>query len=158
MASEGVRLSRERTEGSMQVRIMLQIVGDDGAVGDLEDVASLTKITEGAEDLGLSLAESKTLLAAAQQRIVKAQVDCWLERHRHCPISGRKLRCKGSYPVTFRIRDWRDRKRNFERSSAGPCPKRGRLGTSALSTAMIASRSAGSLTISVGRAFRPIRI
>jgi hypothetical protein len=102
MASEGARLSRERTEGSMQVRIILQIVGDDGAVGDLEDVASLTKITEGAEDLGLSLAESKTLLAAAQQRIVKAQVDCWLERHRHCAISGRKLRCKGSYPVTFR--------------------------------------------------------
>ncbi len=81
---------------------MLQIVGDDGAVGDLENVASLTKITEGAEDLGLSLAESKTLLAAAQQRIVKAQVDYWLERHRHCAKSGRKLRCKGSYPVTFR--------------------------------------------------------
>jgi hypothetical protein len=32
MASEGARLSRERTGGSMQVRIMLQIVGDDGAV------------------------------------------------------------------------------------------------------------------------------
>jgi hypothetical protein len=109
----------------MQVRIMLQIVGDDGAVGDLEDVASLTKITEGAEDLGLSLAESKTLLAAAQQRIVKAQVDCWLERHRHCPISGRKLRCKGSYPVTFRIRDWRDRKRNFELIVGRSMPEEG---------------------------------
>jgi hypothetical protein len=80
----------------MQVRIMLQIVGDDGTVGALEDVASLTKVTEGAEDLGLSLAESKALRAAAQQRIVEAQVDCWLEKHRHCPISGRKLRCKGS--------------------------------------------------------------
>jgi hypothetical protein len=86
----------------MQVRIMLQIVGDDGTVGDAEEVASLTKITEQAEDLGLSLAESKTLLAAAQQRIVEAQVNDWLEEHRHCPISGRKLRCKGSYPVIFR--------------------------------------------------------
>jgi hypothetical protein len=102
MASKGARLSQERTEGPMQVSIMLQIIGDDGAVGDAEEVAALTKITERAEDLGLSLAESKTLLAAAQQRIVEAQVDGWLERHRHCAISGRKLRCKGSYPVTFR--------------------------------------------------------
>jgi hypothetical protein len=86
----------------MQVRIMLQIVGDDGTVGTAQEVAALTKITERAEDLGLSLAESKALLAAAQQRIVEAQVNSWLENHRHCPISGRKLRCKGSYPITFR--------------------------------------------------------
>lgn len=86
----------------MQVRIMLQIVGDDGTVGDAEEVASLKKITERAEDLGLSLAESKALLAAAQQRIVEAQVTGWLEKHRYCEGSGRKLRCKGSYPITFR--------------------------------------------------------
>ena len=42
--------SRKRTEGPMQVRIMLQIVGDDGTVCDAEEVASLTKIAEGAED------------------------------------------------------------------------------------------------------------
>jgi hypothetical protein len=78
----------------MRVRIMLQIVEGDGIVGDLEEVASLTKITEGAEDLGLSLAESKALLAAAQQRIVEAQVNGCLEKHRHCEVSGRKLRCK----------------------------------------------------------------
>jgi hypothetical protein len=89
-------------EGPMQVRIMLQIVGDDGTVGDAEEVASLTKITEGAEDLGLSLAESKALLAAALQRIVVAQVNAWLANHRYCKVLGRKLRCKGSYPVTFR--------------------------------------------------------
>jgi hypothetical protein len=78
----------------MQVKIMLQIVGDDGNIGTTEEVADLTKVTAGAEDLGLSLAESKALLAAAQQRIVEAQVDCWLEKHRHCPISGRKLRSR----------------------------------------------------------------
>jgi hypothetical protein len=86
----------------MQVRIMLEIVGDDGAIADPEEIAVLTKVTERTEDLGLSLAESKALLAAAQQRIVEAQVEGWLENHRRCAISGRKLRCKGSYPVTFR--------------------------------------------------------
>jgi DNA-binding transcriptional MerR regulator len=59
----------------MQVRIMLQIIGDDGAVGGTEEVAVLIKITERAEDLGLSLAESKALLAAAQQRISSAFVE-----------------------------------------------------------------------------------
>jgi hypothetical protein len=86
----------------MQVRIMLQVVGNDGAVGGAEEIAVLTKVTEHAEDLGLSRAESRTLLAAAQQRIVEAQVNGWLENHRHCKVGGRKLRCKGSYPVTFR--------------------------------------------------------
>ncbi|MXQ10588.1 ISKra4 family transposase [Microvirga makkahensis] len=86
----------------MQVRIMLQIVGDDGTIGGTEEIAALTKVTEGAEDLGLSLAESKALLAAAQQRIVEAQVNGWLENHRHCKVTGRKLRCKGSYSITFR--------------------------------------------------------
>jgi hypothetical protein len=86
----------------MQVRIMLQIVRDDDTAGDAEEIAALTKVTEGAEDLGLSLAESKSLLAAAQQRIAEAQVNGWLEKHRHCEVSGRRLRCKGSYPITFR--------------------------------------------------------
>lgn len=81
---------------------MLQIVGDDSTIDTAEEVADLTKVTEGAEDLGLSLAESKALLAAAQQRIVEAQVNGWLEKHRHCAVSGRKLRCKGRYPITFR--------------------------------------------------------
>ncbi|MBA1159278.1 ISKra4 family transposase [Microvirga mediterraneensis] len=86
----------------MQVKIMLQIVADDGNIRTTEEVADLTKVTEGAEDLGLSLAESKALLAAAQQRIVEAQVNGWLATHRHCKVTGRKLRCKGSYPITFR--------------------------------------------------------
>jgi hypothetical protein len=64
--------SHERTEGPMQIRIMLQIVGEDGAVSGTEEIAVLTKVTERAEDLGLSLAESKTLLVAVQQRIVDA--------------------------------------------------------------------------------------
>jgi hypothetical protein len=86
----------------MQVKIMLQIVGDDGNMGTTEEVADLTKVTEGAEDLGLSLAESKALVAAVQQRIVEAQVNGWLANYRHCKVTGRKLRCKGSYPITFR--------------------------------------------------------
>lgn len=55
----------------------------------------------GAEDLGLSLAESKTLLATAQQRIVTAQVNDWLEQQGHYETSGCRLHSKGSYPLIF---------------------------------------------------------
>ena len=40
----------------MQARIMLQIVGNDGTVGGAGEIAVLTKVTERAEDLGLSAA------------------------------------------------------------------------------------------------------
>src|SRR5208282_5165368 len=60
---------REFHEGdAMRVKILLQITADDGAPGKVEEVVSLDKSVERAEDIGLSLAEGKALLAAAQQR------------------------------------------------------------------------------------------
>ena len=85
----------------MRVKILLQITTDDGAPGDVEEVASLDKSVERAEDIGLSLAESKALLVAAQQRIVEAQTKNWTERRRCCEACGRSRRSKGSYPIVF---------------------------------------------------------
>ena len=85
----------------MRVKILLQITTDDGAPGDVEEIASLDKSVERAEDIGLSLAESKALLAAAQQRIVEAQTKSWTEGRRCCEACGRRRRSKGSYPIVF---------------------------------------------------------
>src|SRR5271169_6555332 len=85
----------------MHVKILLQITTDDGAPGDVEEIASLRKGVERAEDLGLSLAESKALLAAAQQRIVEAQTKSWTEGRRCCEACRRPRRSKGSYPIVF---------------------------------------------------------
>jgi hypothetical protein len=78
----------------MRVRMLLQIISDDETPAPVAEIATLTKTTSGAEDLGLTLAEGKALLAAAQQRIVERQVDCWLDQHRK--VDGRRLRSKGS--------------------------------------------------------------
>lgn len=72
----------------MRVKIMLQITTDDDAPGGIEEIASFGKSVERAEDLGLSLAESKTLLAAAQQRIVETQTKGWTEGRRCCEACG----------------------------------------------------------------------
>lgn len=84
----------------MRARIVLEIIGEDGTKIATEAVAHLRKITNGAEDLGLSLAEGKAMLAATQQHLVEAQVALWLDQRRKA--DGRGLRSKGCYPVTFR--------------------------------------------------------
>ena len=86
----------------MRVRILLQVAADDADFGAAEEVATFEKRTAGIEDVGLSLAEGKTLLAAAQRRVVERQTAAWLGRRRHCASCGRRLRSKGGYPIVFR--------------------------------------------------------
>lgn len=85
----------------MRIRIMLQISDDDGAVGAGEEMAVFEKAAERPEDIGLSLAEGKALLAAVQHRTVTTQVAGWSRRHRCCEACGRQRRVKGTYPVLF---------------------------------------------------------
>jgi Plasmid pRiA4b ORF-3-like protein len=51
---------------AVRVRVLLQITGDDGTAGAAEEVAAFEKVTQRLEDLGLSIAEGKALLAAVQ--------------------------------------------------------------------------------------------
>ncbi len=83
----------------MRARITLEIIGDDGETIASVAVADLAKVTKGPEDLGLSLAEGKALLARLQQTMVETQVNLWLKDNRK--TSGYPLRHKGYYPVTF---------------------------------------------------------
>jgi hypothetical protein len=85
----------------MHVKILLQITADDGVPGCVEEIASLDKSIERAEDLGLSISQSKALLAAAQQRIVEAQTTSWTEGRRCCEVCSRRRRSKGGYPIIF---------------------------------------------------------
>ena len=85
----------------MRVKILLQITTDDGITAMAEEVAAFEKVTERPEDLGLSIADGKALMAAVQQRIVNAQVTSWSERHRCCEACGARRRSKGSHPVVF---------------------------------------------------------
>ena len=85
----------------MRVSILLQITDDHGVAGASEEVAAFEKATERPEDLGLLMAEGKTLLAAIQSKTVTAQVSAWSERHRGCEVCGERRRVKGSYPIQF---------------------------------------------------------
>ena len=86
---------------AMRVKVLLQITAEDGTAGGAAEVAVFEKQTERPEDLGLSIAEGKALMAAVQQRVVDAQVASWAERHRCCEACGARRHSKGSYPVIF---------------------------------------------------------
>jgi hypothetical protein len=83
----------------MRARIMLEIIDDNGEPISTKEVADLHKKTKGAEDLGLSLSQGKALLAKLQQHMVETQVELWLTDKGM--LDGRRLRRKGSYPITF---------------------------------------------------------
>jgi len=85
----------------MRIRVLLQITSDDGVAAPAQEIAAFDKATERLEDLGLSIAEGKTVLAAVQSRTVKAQVSAWSGRHRLCAACNRKRYSKGSYRVMF---------------------------------------------------------
>ena len=85
----------------MRVKVLLQITDDDGAASDAMEATVFEKRTERPEDLGLSIADGKTLMAAVQQRVVNAQVTSWTEQHRCCEACGARRHSKGSHPVVF---------------------------------------------------------
>jgi hypothetical protein len=85
----------------MRVMVLLQITADDGTAGDAAEVAVFEKQTERPEDLGLSIAEGKALMAAVQQRVVDTQAVSWTERQRCCEACGTRRHSKGSYPVIY---------------------------------------------------------
>ena len=84
----------------MRVSVLLRITDHDG-FETAEEIAAFEKATERAEDLGLSIAEGKAVMAAAQRRIVQAQVAAWTGRHRDCQACGARRRSKGGYPIVF---------------------------------------------------------
>lgn len=83
----------------MRARVTLDLIDEAGETIVTEIIADLEKATRGAEDLGLSLAEGKALLAQLQQAMVATQVEIWLKENR--ATCGHPLRHKGYYPVTF---------------------------------------------------------
>src|SRR5450755_2733867 len=87
--------------GAMRVRVLLQITDDDGMASRAKKVAAFEKVTERPEDLGLSIAEAKAILAAAQHQVVDVQVGSWTNRHRGCEACGARRPSKGSYSLIF---------------------------------------------------------
>jgi hypothetical protein len=86
----------------MKIKVHLVIDDDDDHEETITDVVVLEKACQQIEQVGLTLAEAKSLLAALQQRIVERQVAAFLATCMHCQTCGTALRTKGQHSRTFR--------------------------------------------------------
>ena len=85
----------------MKIVIRLRIEAGDGGPCD-EELLVLDKPHDRLEQVGLSLAEAKELLARVQKRVVGAQAAAFVADHRHCDACGRRLWSKSRTSFQFR--------------------------------------------------------
>lgn len=86
----------------MKFKLQWQILTDDEGVESTEDIAVFEKDYTRLADLGLTLAESKHLLAELQRQLVEYQINGYLAEHRCCDQCGKKHRLKDYSAVNFR--------------------------------------------------------
>ena len=85
----------------MKITVQLVIESGDGPA-IVTEVATLTREALTEATLGLSLAESKTILAGVQEAIVAQQAAAYLATQQTCPTCGTQRRCKGYYRIVVR--------------------------------------------------------
>ena len=86
----------------MKLKVQLVICTDDGHPEQVQEVATLDKDHQRLEHLGLTLAETKQLLATLQQHVVAQQAATFLAAHAQCDDCGATLQHKGQQTRTFR--------------------------------------------------------
>ncbi|GAC1456045.1 MAG: hypothetical protein PVSMB10_14030 [Pseudarthrobacter sp.] len=83
----------------MKARIQITIETEVGQY--VQEIACWDRKEHRFEDIGLTLAESKSLLAAIQKILVEQQVTEYLGAQRSCPHCGKPHGQKGSHTAIF---------------------------------------------------------
>ncbi len=83
----------------MKAHIQITIETEFGQ--HVQQIACWERKEYGLEDIGLTLAESKSLLAAIQKMLVEQQIAEYLEAQRGCPHCRKSRGQKGSHTVTL---------------------------------------------------------
>jgi hypothetical protein len=85
----------------MKFTVQLVIESGDGSKV-VREVATLERETLTEETLGLSLAESKTILTGVQESMVAQQAASYTAAQQICPACGARRRCKGHHQIIVR--------------------------------------------------------
>ena len=86
----------------MKMTVQLVVCEDDGREETITDVVILEKTCQQLEQVGLTLAEAKTLLQRLQQHLVEQQAAAFVATRMHCQACGALLSTKGHHALTFR--------------------------------------------------------
>ena len=85
----------------MKVKVQVVTLTDDGEES-LREVACVECAELTSASLGLSTADSKTILQGIQEVVVEWQMHAYLNSQRHCPDCGKLRHSKGSHHTVFR--------------------------------------------------------
>jgi len=86
----------------MKIKVQVVIESESGSQEAVEEVACLERDALRAAELGLTLAEAKSLLRGLQQTIVTQQVNQHVAEHSQCAACGKPLGRKGNHTIPFR--------------------------------------------------------
>lgn len=94
----------------MKLTLHVMISTDDGQQ-TAQEVIVLEREGVQPDTIGLTLAESKTLLRTLQEVMVEHQVQEFVDTRRQCPQCGRAYHHKDSRSIDLSLRWWRERAR-----------------------------------------------
>ena len=86
----------------MKIRIQIVMEAANGETERVEDIAELERSSPQPETLGLTLAESKSLLQGIQQRMVSEQVSEYMAQFNTCSDCGARRTKKGQHTLVYR--------------------------------------------------------
>lgn len=86
----------------MKIRIQVVIEAENGNPEKIEEIALLERGSLRPEELGLTLAEAKTLLRNMQQTMVTEQIEEYLGQFKICPHCSMQRNRKGQHVIVYR--------------------------------------------------------
>jgi hypothetical protein len=84
------------------MKFRVQVIRESDAGEIIQEVACLERQETSLKNIGISLAEAKSLLSGIQKTVVEQQTTDYLERQKDCPHCGRHRRHKGQHDLVFR--------------------------------------------------------
>ena len=86
----------------MKIRVQVLIESETGNTDAAESIVCMERDALRPENLGLTLAEAKSILAGVQQFLVARQIEEYIDQEACCAFCGKALRHKGYHPLTYR--------------------------------------------------------
>jgi hypothetical protein len=83
------------------MKCKVQVIMETETGEHIQEIACLERNTLRLEDVGLTLAEARNLLAGLQKATVEQQISEYSAAHQSCPYCGQVLHHKGSHQITF---------------------------------------------------------
>jgi hypothetical protein len=86
----------------MKIKVQVLFESEAESTDSVENIVCLERGNPQPENLGLILAEAKSILAGVQKTMVERQIEEFLHQEACCPLWGKRRRHKGHHILTYR--------------------------------------------------------